>query len=113
MKGLAFILIVSMGLFGLNRFTDALDWMAPQTELSCEPDCCVDQEQGENQEKDTENTGQCPGPCDCSQSIQIASMEIPIQSPLELSSKTFNHGFFHELYYFEFLIPHFQPPRNT
>jgi hypothetical protein len=113
MKGLAFILILSMGLLGLNRFTDALEWMAPQTELSCELDCCIDQGQEENQEKDPENTGQCQSACDCSYSIQIASMEIPIQSPLELSSKNYNHGSFHELYYFEYLLPHFQPPRKA
>ena len=115
MKGLSFILILSMGLFGLNRFTDALEWMAPQTELSCEMDCCCSDGTTccDDQEKDPENTGQCQGACDCSYSIQIASMEVPIQSPLELSPKTYNHGIFHELYYFEFLIPHFQPPRKA
>ncbi len=121
MKVLAAILIISMGFLGLNRFMDALDWMAPQTELSCEVDCCYsndtsccfDQEHEKNQDEDPENTGQCQGACDCSYSIQIASMEIPIQSPLELSSKTYNHGSFHELYYFEYLLPHFQPPRKA
>jgi len=119
MKGLAFILVLSMGLFGLNRFMDALNWMAPQTELSCKLDCscskdtscCSNQEHGEDRDEDADDTGQCNGACDCSYSIQISSMEIPVLSPLELDSQTYDFGFFHELYYFEFLLPHFQPPR--
>ncbi len=60
MKFIAVILIISMGFLGLNRFVVALDWMQPQTELSCSVDCCADaevcccgnMENGDNQENE-------------------------------------------------------------
>lgn len=121
MKGLAYILILSLGLLSLNRFTDYVDLPGLQMELSCEQDCCCcdfepgcedhHKEESQDAEKENKNSGQCTGNCDCSQSIQIASMELPSQDPVELSSLTFDFGSVSELYFFEYQIPHFQPPR--
>jgi hypothetical protein len=115
MKGLAFLLILSMGLLGLNRFTMATDSVTPQTELSCNMDCCTnhatwccnDHSSEEKPKKGTE----CSGGCDCSYSVQIVAMECPVQSPLDLTPRIFDHVSFQENYYFEYPFPHFQPPR--
>lgn len=121
MKIIVFILIVSMGFLGLNRFMLALDWMAPQAELSCSMDrcggqnacCCGDQENGEDQdsEDEPENGNQCQAACDCAYSIQIAAIGTHIQSPVELCPHVFVHGVYHEHYQSQYLPPHFQPPR--
>lgn len=121
MRFIAVILVVSMGLLGLNRFMVALEWMAPATELSCSMDCCGSQdscccgaqEQGDDQETEDESDhdNQCQGGCDCSYSIQIVAIGTFIQSPIELSPLVFSHGIYHDNSYNEYLTPHFQPPR--
>lgn len=127
MKIIALILIVSMGFLGLNRFMVALEWMQPQSELSCSMDCCssndgyccVDQEHGDDQETDeaadhekaADNQNQCQGNCDCSYSIQIVAIGTFVQSPHEISPLTFDHGVYFDNSYGEYIEPHFQPPR--
>ena len=125
MRVLAFILIVSMGFLGLNRFMVALEWMAPQTEQTCSTDCCTshdacccsEHEEGDVQEIEletedgTEKDTQCSGGCDCTYTVQILAIGIHFQASPELFSRTFNHGSYHEEYCFEYLLPHFQPPR--
>ncbi|MFO7670343.1 MAG: hypothetical protein R6W31_11845 [Bacteroidales bacterium] len=121
MKIIAFILMVSTGFLGLNRFMSALDWMAPQAEMSCSMDhcggqngcCCCDQHGDEGQKSDhgPENGNQCQDACDCAYSIQIIAIGTPIQSPVELSQHLFVHGVNSEHYQSQYLPPHFQPPR--
>ena len=123
MKAIAFILILSMGLLGMNRFMMAPERVTTQTELSCSMDCCTNHdacccndhagEDGQAPEEDPEKEGQCSGGCDCSYSIQIVAMECLVQNPLELTPGAFDHTAFHNDYYFEYLFPHFQPPRKT
>ncbi len=121
MKILAIILILSLGLLGLNRFMVALKWMQPQTELSCFMDCCTgtegsccgDQEQNDDRETEAgaDNENQCEGNCDCAYSNQIVAIGTPIQSPLDLSPLVFYHGVYHDNYCGDYLPPLFQPPR--
>jgi len=121
MKVLAYILIVSMSFLGLNKFKVSLDNMATQTELNCSMDCCSshdacccneDESQDEAKAEDEpEKDIRCSGGCDCTSSIQVLALGIHIQSPPGLFSRTFKHGSYHEEYYFEYLLPHFQPPR--
>jgi hypothetical protein len=123
MKAFAFILILSMGLLGLNRFTMALDSVTPQTELSCSMDCCTNHdtwdcddhssEEKQEPEETPEKGPECSGGCDCSYSIQILAMECLVQSQTDLTPRVFNHASFQENYYFDYLIPHFQPPRKA
>lgn len=112
MKGLAFILILSMGLLSFNRFTDSLMCMEPQMELSCSQDCtCCSEASSCCTDQEEEQSEDCQSSCDCKPSIQIASMELNAQNPIELSSFAFDYGSVRELYYFEYQPPHFQPPR--
>jgi hypothetical protein len=121
MKVFAYILIVSMSLLGLNRSMVSFDNMAPQTEQTCSVDCCYshdasccneDEAQDEAEAEDEPKKDiRCSGNCDCTSSIQVLALGIHIQSPPGLFSRTINHGSYHEEYYFEYLLPHFQPPR--
>lgn len=117
MKVLAYILVVSMSLLGLNRSMVSLNNLAPQTELNCSMDCCSghgDEQESEDEAKaedEPEKDIRCSGGCDCTSSIQVLALGIHFQNPPELYPRTFNHGSYHEEYYFEYLLPHFQPPR--
>lgn len=120
MKFIAFILIVSMGFLGLNRFLVAGELLTAQSEMSCGMDCCCSQETSccddpeyDHQESDdkAEKDLQCMGGCDCSYSIHITAVATHVQSSIRLGSRFFEHGSIQNHYFFEYLPPHFQPPR--
>jgi hypothetical protein len=121
MKIIAFILIVSMGFLGLNRFMSAFEWLAPQAELSCSMECCGGQsgccccdphgDKDQNPDNETGNGNQCQAACDCASFVQIIAIGTPVQSPVELSPHLFVHGIYSEHYQSRYLPPHFQPPR--
>lgn len=121
MKVLAYILIVSMSFLGLNKFKVSLDNMTPQTELNCSMDCCSsldacccnEHEGGDEHESEDvpEKDIQCSGDCDCTYSLQVLALGIHVQASPVLVSRTFNYVSYHEEYHFEYLLPHFQPPR--
>ena len=113
MKVLAYILIVSMSLLGLDRFMVSFDRMAPQTELKCSMDCCSSHDAcccNEHEGGDEQDT-HCSGGCDCTYSLQVLALGIHVQASPDLVSRTFNYVSYHEEYHFEYLLPHFQPPR--
>ncbi len=117
MKIIAFILIVSMVSLSLsmNRFMESPDWMAPQTELSSEMDCCCQANDGckdhEACEDEPDKSQQCNCGCDCSISVQVVAIGQHFPAPIELAPKVFSHGSFSENYQSEYLSPDFQPPR--
>ncbi|MCP4311648.1 MAG: hypothetical protein GY790_10330 [Bacteroidetes bacterium] len=115
MKICASILVVSMVFLGLNRFMEALDWMAPQTELSCDMDCCSQQTEGcedyEGCEDEQGEENPCNCDCNCSPSIQIVAIGYHFPTSFELVPKAFDHGSYRDDYQSEYLSPHFQPPR--
>lgn len=118
MNKIAIILMMSMGFLWLNRFTVATNWKAANTEQSCSMTCCSDgacccgdsedeSDIGAGTEKDT----QCTEGCDCSYSIQIVATGVHFQSSLELELQAIDYGSYGDLYHYDYLPPHFQPPR--
>ena len=78
MKMIVYILLVSMLSLGINRYMESPDWMASQTELSCDMDCCCQTENGcedhDGCEDEPEKEKQCHCACDYSISIQIVAL---------------------------------------
>ena len=119
MKIIAFILIVSMVSMSLslslNRFMDSPDLTAPQTELSCDMDCCCQPDDGckdhEACEDNPDKSQRCNCGCDCSISVQLVAIGQNFPAPIELAPKVFSHGSFSENCQSEYLSPYFQPPR--
>ena len=106
-----------MSFLGLNRFMVSFDGMSPQTEQTCIMNCCSSHdacccnEDETKAEDEPERDIQCSGGCNCTSFIQILALGIHFQDFPELYPRTFNHGSYHKEYQFEYLLPHFQPPR--
>ncbi len=115
MKIIAFILAVSMVSLSMNWFMDSPDWTVPQAELSCDMDCCCQQDDGckdhEACEDEPDKSQRCNCGCDCSISIQLIAIGQHFPAPIELAPNVVSHGSFSENYQSEYLSPHFQPPR--
>ena len=118
MKMIAIILMISMGFLGLNRFTVATEYMAANTEQSCSMTCCSegayccgDHDEESDIEAGTEKDTQCTDGCDCSYSIQIVATGVHFQSSLEFELQSIDYCPFGDLYHYDYLPPHFQPPR--
>lgn len=111
MKIIAFILLVSMGLLGLNRFQVDGEPLSAQSEMHCGMDCCCSQDKSCCDDEEPEKDLQCSNDCDCSYSIHVIAMTTHVPSSIRLNSRFFEYGSSQNHYFFEYLPPHFQPPR--
>ena len=111
MKLVAYILIVSLGLLGMNRFMELPHEVMHPVEHSGTTDCCCDHEDDcqSGSEKDTSHA--CHGECDCSCCFHITGITYQFISVPVATVQTYIYGDYINDYYFEFTTPLFQPPR--
>lgn len=113
MKAIAYILIVSLALMGLDRFVHGMENPNPLAEASCLLDCCSsDSDCGDDQENDKHKPEhQCPADCDCGCCFHFTAIQFQFMSLAGTEVQSYHYGTFRDNYHFDFLFPHFQPPR--
>ncbi len=106
MKAIAYILIVSLAFMGLNRFMHGMANPEPKAEVSCQMDCCGDEETTEHG-----SDHQCPPGCDCGCCFHLTAINYQFMSLPGADVQTQHYGNYQDSYHFDYFIPLFQPPR--
>jgi hypothetical protein len=111
MKITAYILIVSLVMFGLNRFIEVMSYSEPQVKLVCHTDCCPSDTDRDQKEESGKDEHSCPPGCDCNCCIQIVALEYRFLTISVLANQTLHYASDCDHYRFDFNTPVFQPPR--
>jgi hypothetical protein len=112
MKVLAYIMVFSIGLLGINRFAIDTHFTHEETEQCCGmeagnsscADACGD-------EDNNDLTHACPNGCDCSCCYHIMAITYQFLSVPDVIQQSHHYGIYINEYHFEFYIPLFEPPR--
>lgn len=124
MKILAYIMVVGIGMLGMNRFAIVNHFNLAETEQSCglesaggacdgaSGDEAESPRAGDKEEGDLAHT--CPNDCncDCSCCYHIMAITYQFLSVPETTKQSHDYGIYINKYHFEFYIPLFEPPRN-
>ncbi len=111
MKALASILLFGMVFLGLNRFSETVTPVQQEDE-QCMMDCCCNHDDDCGDGEADNEQHQCPPGCDCSTCYHVVALTLPFLPNFEIKAQQrADYGSYVNSYHFEFLTPHFQPPR--
>jgi hypothetical protein len=111
MKVVAYILVLAMGMLGMNRFTIGTEMHAHETEQTCCADPCADKGECDQEEDGKGHAHACPYNCDCSCCYHIMAISYQFIAIPLATVQSYHYGFYHNDYQFEFHTPLFEPPR--
>ena len=123
MKLVAYILVIGLGILGMNRFMIGTQFVIEETEQTCHVECCGSGDGSAGMEKcehETESgdaeegndlTHTCPKGCDCSCCYHITAITYHFISIPFSTVQSYHYGSYINEYHFEFKTPLFEPPR--
>jgi len=123
MKLIAYILVIGIGILGMNRFMIGTQFVMQETEQTCHIECCgggdgsvgVEKYAHETESGDEEDgidlTHTCPNVCDCSCCYHIMAITYLFISAPFTMVQSYHYGEYINDYHFEYKTPLFEPPR--
>ena len=111
MKVIAYILVGSLLVLGMNRFVEHMDEPVSQIDMLSDMDCCASHDGYEDKEDSNHQDHECPPGCDCDCCFQIVAIEYQFINNAVVATQSFFFGTYSNRYRFEYFTPLLEPPR--
>ena len=115
MKGIAYIILVSLLALGANPIIRQVQVPVEQTAACCDACCCdapsdaCTDHEGDDQEEDKDRP--CKSTCDCCCQFHLNALHFNFNNMQLAEEQEYFYGEYHNEYSFEYSKLHIHPPR--